>query len=257
MNAEENQSDLGGKMSFLEHLDELRRRLIISLIYIALGFIGCWFFHEEIYRFIARPIQPFLGESGKLIFTKPTEAFSLYLKVSIIAGIFVAAPLIIHQIWLFIAPGLYRRERFMAGPFILSSLILFFGGGAFAFWIVLPPAYKFLLDFGSDFQPMIKIDEYFDLTSTIILGFGLIFEMPVLVAFLSMFGIVTPGFLWRNLKYAVLVIFVVAALISPTGDVVNQCIYAGPMLVLYLISILVSLLFKRRRDIRDRSESAG
>jgi sec-independent protein translocase protein TatC len=254
MSDEENEREIGGKMSFLEHLDELRRRLISCLIYVTLGFVVCWFFHAEIFRFVSQPIQSYLGP-GKLVFTKPTEAFSLYLKVSLIAGIFVSSPLIIYQVWLFIAPGLYRREKRMAAPFVISSLFLFLGGAAFAFLIVLPPAYKFLLDFGSDFQPMIKADEYWDLTSTIILGFGLIFEMPVLIAFLSMFGIVTPGFLWRNFKYAVLIIFIIAAVASPTPDAITQCIYAAPMILLYLLSILVSLFFKRRRDIRERAES--
>jgi sec-independent protein translocase protein TatC len=249
---EENSNELGAKMSFLDHLEELRRRIIRMLIYVAVGFLACWFFHEEIYRFIAAPIQPYLSESGRLVFTKPTEAFTLYVKVSIIAAIFIVAPLLIYQVWMFIAPGLYRRERRFAAPFVFFSLLLFYAGGAFAYWIVLPPAYKFLLGIGEAFTAMIKIDEYFDLTSTIILGFGLIFEMPVVIAFLSMFGLVTPRFLWKNFKFAVLIIFIIAAVISPTPDVVTQCIYAAPMVLLYLISILVSLFFKRRRDLRER-----
>jgi sec-independent protein translocase protein TatC len=245
---ENGRAELGAKMSFLEHLDELRRRLITSIIYIAVGFLVCWFFHEEIYRFIARPIQPFLKGTEKLVFTKPTEAFTLYFKVSIIASIFLTAPLLLQQVWMFIAPGLYRREKRMALPFVVSSIFLFYGGGAFAYYVVLPTAYQFLLGFGSDFQPMIKIDEYWDLTSTIILGFGVIFELPVLVAFLSLFGLITPRFLWKNFKYAVLIIFILAAVLSPTPDAVTQTIYAGPMILLYIVSILVSWLFQRRRD---------
>jgi sec-independent protein translocase protein TatC len=245
---ENGRAELGAKMSFLEHLDELRKRLITSIIYIAVGFVACWFFHEEIYRFIARPIQPYLKGTQQLIFTKPTEAFTLYFKVSCIASVFLTAPLLLHQLWMFIAPGLYRREKRMALPFVISSIFLFYGGGAFAYYFVLPAAYGFLLGFGSDFQPMIKIDEYWDLTSTIILGFGLMFELPVVVAFLSLFGLITPRFLWKNFKYAILVIFIVAAVLSPTPDAVNQTIYAVPMMVLYVVSILVSWIFQRRRE---------
>lgn len=252
MNDEEQNSEIGGKMSFLEHLDELRRRLITILIYVASGFILCWFFREEIYRFVSRPIVAHLDEvGGKLIVTKLTEAFSLYLKVSIVAGIFLTAPLIIYQIWLFIAPGLFRRERRLAFPFVFFSLVLFLSGGAFGYWLVLPRAYKFLLDFGSDFQPMLKVEDYWSLTSTILLGLGLVFEMPVIVAFLSLFGILTPRFLWKNFKYAFLIIFIIAAVISPTPDVINQCIFAAPMLILYFISILVSMIFKKRREQRE------
>ncbi len=249
---DENDSELGGKMTFLEHLDDLRRRLIYVLAFITVGFLVSWIFAEKIYDFIARPIQPFLGENGKLVFTKPTEAFSMYMRVAIFAGIFFTAPLIIHQVWLFIAPGLYRKEKRFALPFVVSSLFLFVGGSAFAYYIVLPAAYKFLINFGSAFQPLIKIDEYWDLTSTILLGFGLIFQMPVIVAFLSLFGIVTPRFLWKNFRYAVLVIFIIAAVISPTPDAVTQTVYAAPMIGLYAISILVSLFFKRRRDKREK-----
>ena len=248
MEDENGRGELGAKMSFLEHLDEFRKRLITCLIYIAVGFVGCWIFHEELYRFIAQPILPYLAGSQKLVFTKPTEAFTLYFKVSFIAALFIVAPLLLHQLWMFIAPGLYRREKRMAVPFVVFSVFLFYGGGAFAYYFVLPAAYKFLLGFGSDFQPMIKIDEYWDLTSTIILGFGAMFELPVVVAFLSLFGMITPRFLWKNFKYAVLLIFVLAAFLSPTPDAVTQTIYAGPMVILYSISIVISWIFQRRRE---------
>jgi len=249
---DENDKELGGKMTFLEHLDELRRRLVYILSFIAAGFVISWFFADRIYDFIAHPILPLLGNNGKLIFTKPTEAFSMYMRVAIYAGIFFSAPLIIHQVWLFIAPGLYRKEKRFAFPFVLSSLVLFVSGSAFAYYIVLPAAYKFLINFGSSFQPLIKIDEYWDLTCTILLGFGIMFQMPVIVAFLSIFGIVTPRFLWKNFRYAILIIFIIAAVASPTPDAVTQIVYAAPMVGLYAISILVSLLFKRRRDKREK-----
>ncbi len=249
---DENDSELGGKMTFLEHLDEFRRRLIRIVLYIAVGFLVCWFFSDKIYEFISRPIKPLLGVNGKLVFTHPTDAFSMYMRVAIFASIFFAAPLIIHQIWLFIAPGLYRKEKRFALPFIASSMVLFYSGCAFAYYEVLPPAYKFLINFGDQFQPLIKIDEYWDLTSTITLGFGAIFQMPVIIGFLSLFGIITPKFLWKNFRWAVLIIFIIAAIISPTPDAVTQCVYAGPMIGLYAVSIVVSFFFKRRRDKREK-----
>lgn len=239
------EEEAGAKMSFLEHLEELRRRIIHIVLYIGVGFLVCWFFRERIYDFLAKPIISALP-TGKLIFTKPTEPFTLYMKVSLLASVFLTAPLIIFEIWLFISPGLYKRERRYSLPFIISSLILFVGGSFFAYRFILPPAYKFLLDFGSRFEPLIKIDEYFDLTITIVLGFGLIFEMPVVVAFLALFGLVTPGFLWRNFKYAILIIAIVAAVISPTGDAFNMLIYMTPMVVLYAVSIGVAWMFKKR-----------
>lgn len=234
----------GEKMTFLEHLDELRRRLVHIVLYIAVGFAICMFFHRQIYDFLAAPITKLLA-GDKLVFTKPTEPFTLYMKVSLLAGIFLTAPLTLYEVWLFISPGLYRHEKRYAVPFLVSSFALFVSGGAFAYYVVLEPAYRFLLEIGGSFRPMITINDYWDITSTIMLGFGLVFEMPVVVAFLSMFGLVTPGFLWRNLRYAIFIIAVAAALLSPTGDAFTMTIYAAPMLVLYLISIGVSWLCPR------------
>ncbi len=235
-----------GKMSFLEHLDELRKRLVRIIAYVGAGFVACFYFHDRIYAFLSRPITSSFPEL-KLVFTKPTEPFTLYIKVSILAAIFLTAPFILFEVWKFIAPGLYRREKRFAIPFLVSSVMLFVGGGAFCYYIVLPRVYTFLVNFGADFQPMITITEYLDITITMLLGFGLIFEMPVIVAFLSMFGLVTARFLWVKFKYAVLIIFLVAAVLSPTPDVVNQAFYAGPMVVLYLISIGIAYLFGLRR----------
>ena len=169
------------------------------------------------------------------------------MKVSILAGIFLTAPLTLYEVWKFISPGLYRKEKRFVLPFLFSSVMLFLTGGAFAYYIVLPRAYEFLLKLGGSFQPMIEIKDYLDLTDTIILGFGLIFEMPVIVAFLAMFGLVSARFLWTKFKYAILVIFILAGVLSPTPDAITQCIYAGPMVMLYLISILVAALFGWRR----------
>jgi len=239
-----------GKMSFLEHLDELRQRLLRIIIYVGVGFLSSFYFAQNIYNFMSQPVMAVLPPGQKLVFTSLPDPFRLYMKVAILAGIFLTSPFILYEVWKFISPGLYRKEKKFAIPFLVASVILFVGGGAFAFYIVLPRAYGFLVKWGDPFQPMITVNEYLDLTNTIILGFGLIFEMPVVVAFLSIFGLVSAKFLWRKFKYAVLLIFIAAAVLSPTPDALTQCIYAGPMVVLYLISICVAYLFGRRRKAR-------
>ena len=236
-----------GKMSFLEHLDELRQRLVRIIICVAVGFLSSFYFARNIYDFMSLPIRTALGEGKKLVFTGVTDPFRLYMKVAILAGIFLTSPFILYEVWKFISPGLYRKEKKYAIPFLVASVLLFVGGGAFAFYVVLPRAYGFLLQWGESFEPMITVNEYLDLTNTIILGFGLIFEMPVIVGFLAIFGLVSYKFLWRKFKYAVLLIFIVAAVLSPTPDAITQCIYAGPMVILYLISIGVAFIFGRRR----------
>jgi sec-independent protein translocase protein TatC len=236
-----------GKMSFLEHLDELRQRLLRVIIYIGVGFLSCFYFAETIYNFMSQPVLAALPAGKKLVFTGVTDPFRLYMKVAILAGIFLTSPFILYEVWKFISPGLYRKEKKFAIPFLICSVILFLGGGAFAFYVVLPRAYGFLLKWGDSFEPMITVNEYLDLTDTIVLGFGLIFEMPVIVGFLSIFGLVSAKFLWSKFKYAVLLIFIAAAVLSPTPDALTQCIYAGPMVILYLISIGVAYLFGRRR----------
>ena len=238
--------ELGAKMTFLEHLDELRKRLLHAVVAIAVTFCVSWIFREPVFEFLAEPIK---GAVDKLVVIKPTEAFTIYLKVSFVCSVFVAAPYLLFQLWLFIAPGLYRREKGYVLPFLTSSTILFLLGGSFAYYIVLPVALDFLLnEFGKNFAPMISAVEFFRFETIIILGMGLIFQMPVVVAFLSMFGMVTPGFLWRNFRYAFLLIVIVAAVASPTADALNLFLWAIPMVILYLASICVSWVFKRRRE---------
>ena len=151
-----------GKMSFLEHLDELRKRLVHVACFIAIGFLACWFFAKPIYDFLAIPLTKVLPEGTKLAYTKPTDPFTLYMKVAFLAGIFLTLPLTLYEVWKFIAPGLYRKEKKYVVPFLISSMFLFVGGAAFCYYIVLPPAFKFLIELGSSFTPMIKINEYLD-----------------------------------------------------------------------------------------------
>jgi sec-independent protein translocase protein TatC len=244
-------------MSFLQHLEELRRRIIFCLMAVAVGFFACWAYAEKIYAIMQAPIMIALhnnGMSEKLVYLNPTEPFNLYLKVAAMAGLFVTSPFVLYQIWLFISPGLYRNEKRYVFPFMFSTVALFLSGGIFGYKIVYPQALDFLISYGKQFQPMITIGEYTDLFLTIIIGMGLIFELPILVFFLSLMGIITAGFMWKNLRYAILVIFIIAAIITPTTDILNMCIFAAPMVVLYALSIGIAWMVHpaQRRARRDR-----
>ena len=230
-------------MGFLDHLEELRKRIIYSIIAIAIGCGASWKYAENIYAIIQRPITEALqheGLSAKLVFLNPTEPFNLYLKVAGMAGLFIASPFVLYQIWCFISPGLYRNEKRYVMPFMASTIALFLAGGYFGYKIALPRALVFLIGFGKDFQPMITLSEYSSLFLTIIVGLGVIFEMPIVVFFLALMGIVTAGWMWRNVRYAILGIFVVAAIVTPTPDILNMCIFAAPMLALYVLSIAIA-----------------
>ncbi len=237
-----------GEMTFLQHLEELRKRLIRALAGLVVGFLLCLTVARTVYGWLVRPVVEVLPEGEKLAFTQLTDPFLLYLKVSFLTGIFLMAPYIVLQLWLFIAPGLYERERRYAVPFILFSSLFFIGGGLFAYYIVLPPACRFFIEQGLDwdFQPVITARELLSFESKILLGMGFVFQMPILTFFLARLGIVTTGFLLRNFKYAILVIFILAAILTPTPDVVTQSLFAAPMIVLYLLSILVTAVFGRK-----------
>lgn len=247
--------DLGGAMTFLEHLDELRKRILHSAAAIAITFVGCWTFREEIFKILAVPIADVVApgqgiEAGmkELIFLRPTDPFSIWMKVAFVGAIFAASPYILLQVWLFIAPGLYRKEKSYAIPFLVSSTLLFLLGGVFAYYIILPTALDFLINqFGRLFRPMVSALEFFNFEVIILVGMGAVFQLPVMIAFLSLFGLVTPGFLWRNFRYAFLIILIVAAVASPTADVLNLFLWSGPMVVLYLVSIVISWIFQRKR----------
>jgi len=247
-------------MGFLEHLEELRRRIIYSLLAVAAGFLICWSYAERIYLIIQRPIIEALERNGiteKLVYLNPTEPFNLYLKVGLMAGLFVASPFVLYQVWLFISPGLYRHERRYVFPFMASTVTLFLAGGYFGYKLVLPQALVFLIGYGKAFQPMVTVGEYSSLFLTVIIGMGAIFEMPVLVLFLSLMGIVSAGWMWRNLRYSILGIFVVAAILTPTTDIMNMCVFAAPMIALYVVSIAVAwLAHPRQRKKRAEKKSS-
>jgi len=230
-------------MGFLEHLEEFRKRIIWSIVYIAAGFCVCYWWHDEIFSWMQAPIVFALKNHGlptNLVYTNPTDPFNMYLKISLIMGIFVASPFVLYQVWAFIAPGLYKNERRYVAPFMFSTVGLFIAGGYFAYRMVYPAALDFLIDYSKQFTPMITINEYTTLFMTIVLGLGVVFEMPILVFFLALFGILSAGFMWKNFRYSILIIFIIAAVITPTTDIMNMCIFAAPMIVLYLGSIGVA-----------------
>jgi sec-independent protein translocase protein TatC len=338
--------ELGGQMSFLEHLDELRSRLMRSLIFVFLATTLCWFFSDRIYAFLAKPVEKALAEaqrqqvpingltgnerilpltsvqendigrfifpaetkwgasvippgasvmaralkdsqgqlglyteeplyagntiipkglrlpvdfkappeaasglSDKLIVTSAMEPFSLYVKVSLYAALCLSVPFLLWQIWAFVSPGLYPHERAYVTPFIALSSISFVMGAAFAYKIIFPPAAKYLLGLGSDFRLLLKADDYFDFIIIVMLGMGVVFQMPAITYVLARIGLVTAKFLVRIWKTALIVILIAAAVLSPTNDIPNMLLFAAPMLVLYIVSIFVAWIFSRPRRV--------
>ncbi len=248
-------------MTFLEHLEELRRRIIWSLLYVAGGFVLCWYYAERIYGYMQQPIMEALRHhhlDQKLVYLNPTEPFNMYLKVGFMAGLFVASPLVLYQVWAFVAPGLYRNEKRYVVPFMVFSVGLFVAGGFFGYKMVYPAARDFLIGYGAQFQPMITIGEYTDLFLTIIIGLGIIFEMPILVFFLSLMGVISARWMWNNLRYSILVIFIIAAIVTPTTDIMNMCVFAAPMVALYIVSIFIAwLVSPARRKAREAAETSS
>lgn len=349
----ESKTDEQVEMSFLEHLDELRRRLTFSVIFIVIAFFACWFVSDKIFRFLAAPINEAISEAqnrqftleglqgetvilelnalkegekvryvfaaptqlgvfvvpagvsveaqvsrndkgelgiyttepltinrvvipssvrvpadfaGKaaetkgfddnLVVTTVTESFTLYVTASIYTALALSIPFLLFQIWQFIAPGLYPHERGYVTPFIGLSTISFVCGAAFAYYVLFPPAARYLLGLGSDFRLMLRASEYFDFIVLIMLGMGIVFQMPAVSYVLARIGLISAGLLIRVWKIAVIVILIVAAVVSPTADALNMMLFAAPMFVLYLISIFVAWIFGRKRQAEDTA-SAG
>jgi sec-independent protein translocase protein TatC len=236
------------RMSFLEHLEDLRKRILYSLLAMVVAFGICWNFARQIYGWIQAPILQYLPEGEQLAYTRVTSPFFLYMKVAFFAGLFLAAPFILWQLWLFISPGLYRKERKFAAPFIIFSSLFFVAGGYFGYRTILPMAAKFFVEMGEGFQQVITVDDYFSFASKLILGMGIVFETPILILFLSLLGIVTPAFLIQKFKYAVVLSFIIAAIITPTPDMVTQSALALPMILLYVLGIGIAYVFGRKHD---------
>jgi sec-independent protein translocase protein TatC len=237
-----------GKMSFLEHLDELRKRLVNAAIAIAVCVVAGFYWINEIVNFILAPTRKALPADVKLIYTQPGEAFSLYVTIALIMGVVLAAPFIMYQVWLFIAPGLYANEKKLAIPFVLFTTIGFILGAAFNHYIAFPFMMVFFASFNTpELAFMPKLDDVFGLYSKMLIGMGIVFQMPAVVFFLAKMKMVSAYFLLKHFKYAFLIIFVVAAVITPTGDMMTQTIFAAPMVGLYVLSIIIAWVVGPKR----------
>jgi sec-independent protein translocase protein TatC len=236
------------RMSLLEHLDELRRRLSISAGAVFVGFLGAWYFAPAIFRWLEQPIMKVLPPGEQLAFTELSGPFMLYIKVALLAGIFAASPVVLLQVWLFIRPGLYSSERNLALPFIFFTSVFFVAGGYFGYLVAFPMVVKFLLGVGQDFKQVVTIQTYFSMMSKILLGLGLVFEIPMLIFFLARLGLVSARQLIRWYKWAILAIFIIAAVITPTPDIATQSVFAVPMMLLYLLGVIVAAIFGRKEE---------
>jgi sec-independent protein translocase protein TatC len=242
------------EMTFLEHLEDLRKRIFYSAIAIFVTVIPCWIFSKTVYTILARPVTKYLPEGVKMAYTSLTAPFMLYMKVAFLTAIFVTSPFLFLQLWYFVAPGLYQKEKKYVVPFVLFTTIFFVLGALFGYFIVFPWACRFFLSLGSDFTPVLTVDTYFSFSLRVLLGIALVFETPTLILFLSKLGLVTSRWMVKNFKYAVLAVFVIAAVITPTPDMVTQSIVAVPMLVLYGLGILIAFLFGKERKTRKEKK---
>jgi sec-independent protein translocase protein TatC len=251
------------KQPLTEHLEELRKRILVALIAIVIGFGLSFYFSEFIFNILTLPMhstlklsfkRPFLLYEAKnpglnLVFLAPAEALWMHFKISLISGVVLSSPIIFYEIWRFVSPGLLEHEKKYALPFVLVTTLLFLIGALFCFIIVLPFAMNFLLTYKTEnLKPMISVGRYIDFCLKFILAFGAIFELPVVVLFLTRMGIVTTEFLSKNRKYAILVAFVLAAILTPTPDAFNQTLMAGPIILLYEVGILVSKIFSKKEE---------
>jgi sec-independent protein translocase protein TatC len=246
------QHEPGGRMSFFEHLADLRTRLMHAVGAIALGaFVGVGI-AKYIMNFVARPMTKALRDAhldDHLYVTHPAGYLNTYITLGLYVGVVLAAPYVLYQIWLFVAPGLYKHEKKAVASFVISSFGLFLTGIAFAYYVILPYLLRFLVNFtiGGEFKPWISLDEYFDLLFKVLLGVGIVFEMPILIFVLAIFNIVTPQFLWKNFKYAILVIGIIAAIITPTPDGTTMLVFMAPMILLYVVGIAVAWAVVRNK----------
>lgn len=242
--------DDAGRMSFLDHLDELRRRIIWSVAGVAVGFVIACLFIQPIFDFIMVPLKEQLPAGQTLVYTEPTEAFVLYIKIAALAGLLMASPMVMSQVWLFVAPGLYQHEKKYAIPFVVLSSTFFVAGAAFSHYIIFPMTWAFFVGFSTDnltFMP--RIEPTFSMYLKMMLGMGLVFQMPTLVLFLAQMGVLTARFLVKNFKYAVLLIFIASAVVTPGGDPMSQIALAGPMLGLYGLSIVLAWIFGTKKPV--------
>ncbi|MCE9572028.1 MAG: twin-arginine translocase subunit TatC [Deltaproteobacteria bacterium] len=254
-----------GRMPFFEHIRELRDRARGAAIAFAVAFVGCWFFSQQIYDWLRAPVDQAwmsnaaqLGAHPVLVFSKPTEPFWIYMSVSMWAGIFVSSPFIFYQLWRFIAPGLYQREKRIGMAFAVFSAVFFISGALFCYYFVLGNLYSYLLEYGvkDKLIPQLNMAEYFDLTKDMMLAFGGVFELPLLIYFLAMVGLVTHRSLWKFNRWFIVLAFIIGAILTPSPDVVSQVMMAVPMIALYNLSILAAFFVVRGKEKKKEAQKA-
>lgn len=249
------QSEETSKLPFTGHLEELRKRLVISAISVGVGFAISYGFKEKLFQILLRPLLSVMKAGDKLIFTGLPEAFFTYLKVAFLSGLLLSTPVILYQFWMFVAPGLYRKEKRLMFPIIILSSFFFLGGALFGYFVVFPFGFKFFLSFASEtIQPLPSMKEYLSFSAKLLLAFGLVFELPLVLTFLSRLGIISVEFLKKNRKYALLLFFVGSAILTPP-DVVTQVMMALPLMVLYEISIIGARIFGKNKSKDDETDT--
>jgi sec-independent protein translocase protein TatC len=242
------------KLPFTAHLEELRKRLITVFIAVGVGFVAAFGFKEYLFKILVQPLVNVMKEGETLIYTGLPEAFFTYLKVAFLTGLIVASPIILYQFWMFVAPGLYKNERRMMAPIVLLSSFFFIGGALFGYFIVFPWGFKFFLGFATEtIRPLPSMKEYFGFSAKLLLAFGLVFELPLVLTFMARLGIVSVDFLKKNRKYALLLFFAGAAILTPP-DVITQIMMALPLMVLYEISIIGARVFGKKKP-KDEAET--
>ena len=244
------------KLPFTAHLEELRSRLIKSAAAVGVGFAACYGFKEQLFQILIRPLILVMPDGGRLIFTGLPEAFFTYLKISLIAGVILASPVLFYQFWMFVAPGLYKKERMTLAPIVIVTTLFFAGGALFGYFVVFPYGFKFLLGFGSDYiRTLPAMREYLNFSIKLLFIFGLAFEMPVILVAIARLGVVSVGYLQRNRKYAVLLAFVLAAFLTP--DVISMILMAVPLMLLYELGIQGARCFERRKKAKAPGEKSS
>ncbi|MEI6126040.1 MAG: twin-arginine translocase subunit TatC [Pseudomonadota bacterium] len=244
------------KLPLTSHLEEFRKRLIVCLIATAIGFSISYYYSEQIFSILSRPLSNVLPEGSSFIFTGITEAFITYLKLSFFSGIFLASPVIIYEIWRFVAPGLYEKEKSSILPFVFLATVFFVGGTVFCYIIVLPAAFKFFVGYNTQYIKMLpSLGEYLSFSCVFLLSFGVVFELPVFIVCLAKLGIITEKQLRSNRKLVIIGAFVVAAILTPTPDAINQSLIAVPLIILYELSILTVKFLAKKRDAQIKNEA--
>ncbi len=235
----------------------MKKRLVRSLIAIGIGFVVCYYFKDPLFKIITKPLLEVMPKGSYMIFTSLPEAFFTYIKVAFFASLFLTAPFTLYQIWKFISPGLYPREKKYVVPFVLTSSLLFIGGILFAYFLALPPAFGFFVEFSTDtLRPMFTMREYLSFALKLLLAFGVSFQLPVFIFFMTKLGIVNSRILAKQRRYAILIIFIAAAILTPSPDAFTQIIMAIPLMILYEISIFIAKFVEKKKKEADAGEAA-